>query len=49
MLDCPGNRSNAFDMQIAKPLFSFSQIKPILVACLGNMANILHLMGDTEC
>ena len=26
MLGCPGNRSNAFDMQIAEPLFHFVEV-----------------------
>ena len=56
MLDCPGNRSNGFDMQIAETLFQFFHSLPTPVAIntpkwncsLGNMANVLHLMGDTE-
>ena len=46
MLDCAGNRSNAFDMQIAETRFEFCHSLPIPVAintsqwtcCLGNMA-----------
>ena len=57
MLDHPGNRSNEFDMQIAEPMFEFchSLLIPVAIntsqwnCCLDNMANILHLMGDTEC
>ena len=57
MLDRPRNRSNAFDMQIAEPMFEFCHSLLIPVAintsqwnyCLSNMANILHSMGDTEC
>ena len=56
MLDRPGNRSNAFDMQLAEPMFEFCHSLPNPVAintsqwycCLGNMANVLHLMGDTK-
>ena len=44
-------------MQIAEPLFQFCHSLLISVAvntsqwnlCLGNMANVLHLMGDTDC
>ena len=57
LLDRLGNRSNAFDMQIAKPMFIFHHRLPLSIAintsqwscCLGNMANVLHLMDDTEC
>ena len=57
MLDHPGNRSNSFDMQIAEPLFQFchSLLIPVAInisqwnSCLGNMANVLHLMGYPEC
>ena len=57
MWDNPGNRSKTFDMQIAESLFQFCHSLPILVennipqwnCCLGNMANVWHLMGDTEC
>ena len=57
MLDHPGNRSKANDIQIAEQLFQFFLSLPIPVAistpkwncCLGNMANVLNLMGDTEC
>ena len=57
MLDCTGNRSKAFDMQIVEPLFQFPHSLPIPIAintpqrncCLSNMANVLHLMDDTEC
>ena len=56
ILDHPRNRSKAFDIQIAEPMFEFHISLPITVAidtsqwkcCLGNMANVLHLMGDTE-
>ena len=56
MLDQPRNRSNAFDMQIAGPMFEFSHSLLIPVAIdssqcncsLGNMVNVFHLMGDTE-
>ena len=55
MLDCPGNRSNAFEAQIAEPMFEFCHSSPIQIAintsqwscCLGNMANVLQLMGGT--
>ena len=48
--DCPGNRSNAFDMQIAEPMFEFCHSLPIPIAfdhaqwnhSLGNIADILH-------
>ena len=57
MLDHPGNRSNAFDMQIAEPMFEFchSLLIPITIntsqrnCWLGNTANVLHIMGDKEC
>ena len=57
MMDCLGNRSNAFDMQIAEPMFEYHHSLLIPVAinisqgnfCFGNMAKVLHLMGDTEC
>ena len=57
MLDCPGNRSNPFDMQIAEPLFQFclSLLIPVVIdtshwnCCLCSMANVLHLMGDIDC
>ena len=57
MLDGPVNKSNAFDMQIAEPLFEFchSLLTPVAInisqwnCCLGNMANVHLLMGDTEC
>ena len=57
ILDCPWNISKAFDMQIAEQLFQFPHSLLIPVAintpqwsyCLGNMANVIHLMGDTEC
>ena len=56
MLNHPGNRSHAFDVQIAEPMFEFHHSLPIPAAintcqwncCLGNMTNVLHLMGDTE-
>ena len=56
-LDHPGYRSNAFDMWIAEPLFQFCHSIPIPIVintpqwncCLGNMANTLHLMNDTDC
>ena len=56
-MDHPRNRSNAFDMQIAEPMFEFCHSLPIPVAintsqwncCCGNMANVRHVMGDTEC
>ena len=33
MLDCPGNRSNVFDMQIAEPSFEFchSLLTPVAI------------------
>ena len=57
MLDHPGNKSNAFDMHITEPLLEFCNNLTIPVSiithqensCLGNMANVLHLIGDTEC
>ena len=57
MLDCPGNRSKAFDVQTTEPLFEFcnSLLIPLAIntpqwnCCLGNMANVLHLLGETEC
>ena len=57
MLDYPVNRSKASDMQIKEPLFQFCHSLPILVAiktsqwncCLVNMANILDIIGDTNC
>ena len=57
ILDHPGKRSNAFDMQIAEPLFHFCHRLLIPVAInnpqwncyLCNMVNVQHLMGDTEC
>ena len=57
MLDHPGNRSNAFGVQTAEPLIPFPPSLPISVAinipqwncCHGNMAYVLHLIGDTEC
>ena len=56
MLDRPGNKSNAFEIQIAEPMFEFchSLLIPIAIntsqwnCCLANMANVLYLMGDTE-
>ena len=56
MLDCPRNRSNAFIMHITEPMFECCHSLPIPVDintsqwsfCLVNMANILHLMGDTK-
>ena len=56
MLDHSGNRSNAFDIQIAEPMFEFSHSLPFIVAVntsqsncyLGNMANVPHLMDDRE-
>ena len=55
MLDHSGNRSNSFDMQIAEQLFQFSHSLQIPVAintpqwncCLVNMANLLHVIGNT--
>ena len=57
MLDCPVNRSNAFDVRLAEPLFEFSLclLIPVVInipqwnCCFGNMGNVLHLMGDTDC
>ena len=57
MLDCPGNRSKAFNMEEAEPTFQFPQSLLIPIAIntpqqiggLGSMANVLHLMSDTEC
>ena len=56
MLDRPRNRSNAFDMQIAHSFFEFCHSLTIPVAfntsqwycCLSNMANVPHLMCDTD-
>ena len=56
LLNHPRKRSNTFDMQIAEPMFEFCHSLPMPVAintsqrncCLGNMANVLHSMGDTE-
>ena len=47
MLDHPRNRSNAFDMLIAEPMFEFCNISQCNF-CLDNMANVVHFMGDTE-
>ena len=57
MLDDPGHRTNAFDIQIAEPMFRVCHSLPLPVAintsqwncCLDNMANVLHLMDDTKC
>ena len=56
MIDHPGNRSKAFDMQIAELLLQFPHILLVPAAinttqwscCLDNVANILNLMDDTE-
>ena len=51
MLDDPGNGSNEFVMQITEPLFQLIPLAintPQFNCCLSNMANVLHLMGDTE-
>ena len=50
MLDRPGNRSNAFDMQIAEPMLEFCHSLPIPAVintpqcncCLGNIANVFQ-------
>ena len=55
MLDHPGNRSNAFDMKIAEPMFESCHGLPIPIAidtsqwncCLSNK-NALHLLSDEE-
>ena len=57
MLDCSGNRSKPLIMQIAKPLFEFPHILliPVVInnhqwnCCIGIMANVLHIIDDTEC
>ena len=56
MFDYHGKRSKVFNMQKSEPSFQFPHSSPIplkinnpqLNCCLGNMANILHLMGDLE-
>ena len=57
MLDHSGNRSNAFGMKIAEKMFEFRHTLPIPASIntsswncyLGNMANVLYLIGDTKC
>ena len=56
-LDHSEHRLNAFDVQIVEQMFECCHSLPIPVAintsqwndCLVNTANIIYLMGDTEC